>query len=60
MVDENYDTSRMPGWENGSLGYHTDDGKIYHNDTTGRETKGLKDSVNFKIFVNEVAVVEHC
>ncbi|KAL9954088.1 hypothetical protein ACROYT_G041582 [Oculina patagonica] len=40
VVDENYDTSRMPGWEDGSLGYHTDDGKIYHNDTTGRETKG--------------------
>ena len=32
----------MPGWRKESLGYHTDDGKIYYNDDySGRETKGL-------------------
>ena len=37
----------MPGWREESLGYHTDDGKIYYNDDySGRETKGLFNSLN--------------
>lgn len=41
-----YELSKMPGWERASLGYHTDDGKIYwctdaeKNDHNGKETKG--------------------
>ena len=46
MVEDDYKTNQMPGWRKESLGYHTDDGKIYYNDTSGRETKG--------IFVNEL------
>ena len=41
VVQKNYDTTDMPGWGKDSLGYHTDDGKIYYNDTPGRETKGF-------------------
>ncbi|KAL9952844.1 hypothetical protein ACROYT_G040157 [Oculina patagonica] len=40
VVDEDYDTSNMPGWYKESVGYHTDDGKIYHNCGHGEETKG--------------------
>ena len=31
MVYEGYDNSNMPGRTKESLGYHTDDSKIYHN-----------------------------
>ena len=31
----------MPGWYSESVGYHTDDGKIFHNTgNAGRETQG--------------------
>ncbi|KAJ7330694.1 hypothetical protein OS493_021621 [Desmophyllum pertusum] len=41
VVDKKYNMSYMPGWDNESVGYHTDDGKIYHNDDyDGKETKG--------------------
>ena len=43
VVNEGYDTTDMPGWYYGSVGYHTDDGKIFHNTGSGgRETKGNK------------------
>ena len=29
---------RMPGWDEGSLGYHADDGGIYHNQEGKQET----------------------
>ena len=41
MVNEKFSTLNMPGWENGSVGYHTDDGIIFH-DNNERETKGIK------------------
>ena len=41
MKGDKYKTTQMPGWRKESLGYHTDDGKIYYNATSGRETKGL-------------------
>lgn len=42
VVDKKYNMSYMPGWDNESVGYHTDDGKIYHNDDyDGKETKGF-------------------
>ncbi|KAL9952826.1 hypothetical protein ACROYT_G040139 [Oculina patagonica] len=41
VVNEDYNTIRMPGWDKESVGYHTDDGKIYHyNARDGKETKG--------------------
>lgn len=47
MVKDDYETNQLPGWHEESLGYHTDDGKIYYNNTSGRETKGfLGNSVN--------------
>lgn len=41
IVNEGYDTSKMPGWENGTVGYQTD-GNIYdaENKVHGRPTKG--------------------
>ncbi|KAL9952839.1 hypothetical protein ACROYT_G040152 [Oculina patagonica] len=39
-VEQDYDTSEMPGWENGSVGYHADDGIIYHNIFNEERTKG--------------------
>ena len=47
VVNEGYDNSKMPGWEDVSAGYHTDVGKIFHSvksgttDPTGKETKGI-------------------
>lgn len=40
MVNEDYDTSTMPGWESGSVGYHIDDGIIFH-DNNEKETEGI-------------------
>ena len=31
-----YDLTRMPGWDMGSIGYHADDGKLYHSAFYGR------------------------
>ena len=39
-VDGQYNTRNMPGWYRESVGYHTDDGKIFHNFGIGVETKG--------------------
>ena len=41
IVNEGYDTSKMPLWENGTVGYQTD-GNIYdaENKAHGRPTKG--------------------
>ena len=41
IVNEGYDTSKMPGWENGTVGYQTD-GNIYdaENKVHGRPTNG--------------------
>ena len=41
VVNEDYNTSLMPGWDTGSAGYHTDDGGIYHNCSNKKETKGI-------------------
>ena len=42
VVNEGYDTCRMPGWLDGSVAYHTD-GNLYDADTCdhGTETKGI-------------------
>ena len=41
IVIEGYDTGKMPGWENGTVGYQTD-GNIYdaEHKVHGRPTKG--------------------
>ncbi|XP_068739838.1 uncharacterized protein [Montipora capricornis] len=46
VVPTGYSETVMPGWEKQSLGYHTDDGKIYHSsaqlryDYFGHDTEG--------------------
>lgn len=40
MVNEDYSTSKMPGWKKGSVGYHTDDGIIFH-DNKQKGTEGI-------------------
>ncbi|XP_068731483.1 short transient receptor potential channel 6-like isoform X2 [Montipora capricornis] len=45
LVPEDYLRTSKPGWEMGSLGYHLDDGKIYHsigsaNDYSGKDNEG--------------------
>ena len=41
-VFENYDSHVMPGWLDGTVGYHVDDGKIFERDCAklGREVEG--------------------
>ena len=43
VVNEGYDTCKLPGWKDGSVGYHTD-GNLYDaaNNDYGRETKGMQ------------------
>lgn len=43
VVNEDYNTSKMPGWENGTVGYQTD-GHICDADSKefGRATEGIK------------------
>ena len=42
IVHEDYDVDEMPGFEDGSVGYHTDDGKIFQNDyDPDTETEGI-------------------
>ncbi|CAH3137407.1 unnamed protein product, partial [Porites lobata] len=43
IVDEQYPTIKMPGWYEESVGYHTDDGNIFHNypfEEGAKATKG--------------------
>lgn len=42
VAHEDFDTSEMPGWNEQSLGYHSNDGNIYYKSFLGRKTKGLK------------------
>ena len=45
IVDEQYPTIKMPGWYEESVGYHTDDGNIFHNypfEEGAKATKGMK------------------
>ncbi|RMX45042.1 hypothetical protein pdam_00011498 [Pocillopora damicornis] len=41
-VNKDYDLHKMPGWYNGTVGYHVDDGKIFDSrcPEMGREIKG--------------------
>lgn len=45
IVDEHYRNTKMPGWYKESVGYHTDDGNIFHNFPSlegAKATKGMK------------------
>ena len=45
IVDEDYQNTYMPGWFVESVGYHTDDGNIFHNHPSeegAKATKGMK------------------
>lgn len=57
IVNEDYDTSLMPGWDKESVGYHTDDGNIFHS-TQGcdsdMETEGMETCQQDKTFETEV------
>ena len=41
-VNKDYDLHKMPGWYNGTVGYHVDDGKIFDSrcPEMGREIEG--------------------
>jgi len=40
VVMESYSKSLMPGWLDGTVGYHIDHGKVFDGSPTGKETKG--------------------
>jgi len=40
VVKESYCKSLMPGWRDGTVGYHIDHGKVFDGSPTGKETKG--------------------
>ncbi|XP_078369943.1 uncharacterized protein LOC144653736 [Oculina patagonica] len=40
IVMESYSKSLMPGWRDGTVGYHIDHGKVFDGSPTGNETKG--------------------
>lgn len=47
VVNENYNDTHMPGWDDNSLGYHTGDGKIRHNsDEYPKDTHGIEKQNN--------------
>ena len=43
VVFGDYDTELMPGWAKGTVGFHTDDRKIFdtENNSNGKKTIGL-------------------
>jgi len=52
VVNEGYNTGKMPGWEDGTVGYQSD-GNICdaENSERGRETKGIN---NKKIELSQI------
>ncbi|KAJ7393125.1 hypothetical protein OS493_008425 [Desmophyllum pertusum] len=40
VVMESYSKSLMPGWCDGTVGYHIDNGKVFDGIRIGKETKG--------------------
>ena len=42
VVGKNYGNHAMPGWLDGTVGYHIDDGKIFVNCADGKEYEGEK------------------
>lgn len=50
VVFEDYNINKMPGWKNGTVGYHTDDRKIFDKKAFkyGRKTTGKASSILLK------------
>ena len=42
IAEEDYNTSKMPGWYKQSLGFHTDEGNIFHKAEDFEYTIGTK------------------
>ena len=42
VVCETYSTDKLPGWEAGSIAFHTDDGHMYYENSNAGETFGPK------------------
>ena len=57
VVFGDYGTEMMPGWRKGTVGYHTDDRKIYDRQerNNGRKTMGLQTGV----LINEGLVLHN-
>ena len=48
VVNKNYVDTYMPGWSGNSLGYHTGDGKIWHNSVEYPEdTQGIENNNHY-------------
>ena len=47
VVFEDYDLDMMPGWEDGTVGYHTDDRKIFDAEEPirGKKTTGKASNI---------------
>lgn len=41
VVFDDYGTESMPGWDDGTVGFHTDDSNIFDTIGQGRKTTGL-------------------
>ena len=41
-MNQDYEFTWMPGWGIESVGYHTDDGNVFHSRFTGIQTKGME------------------
>ena len=67
-VFENYDCHMMPGWLDGTVGYHVDDGKIFARgcEDLGREVEGNTLAIkNLSVFlscfnINLLALYHEC
>ena len=35
--DQNYPNNKMPGWQRNGIGYHADDGRLFHQNGSGRQ-----------------------
>ena len=57
ITNEAYESNKMPGWYKESLGYHTDDGNIFHNSKKHEDaigTKGIKTCQRGEMFEKTV------
>lgn len=56
LVNQDYEFTWMPGWGIESVGYHTDDGNVFHSSFRGIQTKGMETCLQDKTF--ETTVVD--
>ena len=53
VVTESYNKSLMPGWRDGTVGYHIEHGKVFDGTPTGKETEG---TITFVSVTIDIAV----